>query len=309
LVGPGGRTLSGESAESTVDSRPSTGAEPAEELAELAAAVRAFVEWHEITGSSELPIEGAPAAVLASLDPPSAATRAAARRPAAGPPAAAVAREAAPAAPVPVARATGAAPAPARSQEPPEERRARLALLQEQARSCTKCRLHEQRKQAVFARGDPMAELCFVGEGPGADEDAQGEPFVGRAGQLLDKMIVAMGYARDEVYIANIVKCRPPENRKPELDEMETCSPFLAAQLQVVSPKAIVALGATAVQGLIGTSEGITRMRGKWKLYKGAIPVMPTFHPAYLLRQPNAKREVWADLQEVMKLLGKKPAR
>jgi uracil-DNA glycosylase len=187
----------------------------------------------------------------------------------------------------------------------PEERRARLALLAEEARACTRCELHAQRKQAVFARGNPLAELCFVGEGPGADEDAQGEPFVGAAGQLLDKMIGAMGYRRDDVYICNIVKCRPPNNRKPELGEMAACAPFVTSQIALVKPKVIVALGATAVQGLLGTTEGITRLRGTWKLYKGTTPVMPTFHPAYLLRNPAAKRDVWSDLQEVMKHLGK----
>lgn len=194
------------------------------------------------------------------------------------------------------------------SSAAPEERRTRLALLAEEARACVRCGLHEQRKQAVFARGNPFAELCFVGEGPGADEDMLGEPFVGAAGQLLDKMISAMGYRRDDVYICNIVKCRPPKNRKPEPDEMAACSSFLTAQLSLVQPKVIVALGGTAMQGLIGTTEGITRLRGKWKLYKGATPIMPTFHPAYLLRSPAAKRAVWADLQEVMRHLGKAPA-
>jgi len=167
--------------------------------------------------------------------------------------------------------------------------------------------LHETRRQTVFSRGDPFAELAFIGEGPGADEDAQGAPFVGAAGQLLDRMIAAMGYGRDDVYVANIVKCRPPNNRKPEPAEMASCMPYLVQQLGLVKHKVIVALGATAVQGLCGSSEGITRLRGKWKLYKGSIPIMPTFHPAYLLRQPAAKREVWLDLQEVMKHLGKAP--
>jgi len=146
--------------------------------------------------------------------------------------------------------------------------------------------------------------VCFVGEGPGADEDAQGFPFVGAAGQLLDRMIAAMGLARDEVYVCNIVKCRPPKNRKPEPAEMEACRPYLTEQLELIAPRVIVALGATAVQGLLGTSEGITRLRGTWKLYRGRIPVMPTFHPAYLLRTPAAKREVWHDLQAVLRHLG-----
>jgi DNA polymerase len=157
----------------------------------------------------------------------------------------------------------------------------------------------------VFARGSGESGLCFVGEGPGADEDAQGFPFVGKAGQLLDKMIVAMGFSRDEVYVCNIVKCRPPNNRKPEPEEMAACMPYLAEQLSVLAPEVIVALGATAVQGLFGTGEGITRLRGRWKLYRGEIPVMPTFHPAFLLRNPAAKKEVWDDLQAVLRHMGR----
>ncbi|KYG09759.1 DNA polymerase, partial [Sorangium cellulosum] len=185
------------------------------------------------------------------------------------------------------------------------ERLTRLSLIAEEVRTCQKCPLHEGRTHTVFSRGDPLSEIVFVGEGPGAEEDQQGEPFVGPAGQLLDKMIAAMGYHRDGVYICNIVKCRPPKNRKPEPAEMAACSPYLASQLALIKPKVIVALGATAVQGLIGTTEGITKLRGTWKLYKGSIPIMPTFHPAYLLRQPGAKREVWSDLKEVMRHLGK----
>jgi len=156
----------------------------------------------------------------------------------------------------------------------------------------------------VFARGNPQAELCFIGEGPGADEDLEGFPFVGKAGQLLDRMIAAMGFLRDEVYVCNIVKCRPPNNRKPEPDEMAKCAPYLREQLDLVAPRVIVALGATAVEGLIGASGGITRIRGQWKLYR-TVPVMPTFHPAYLLRNPAAKREVWSDLQAVVKQRGR----
>lgn len=172
---------------------------------------------------------------------------------------------------------------------------------------CTKCRLSEQRTQTVFARGNGGSGVCFVGEGPGFDEDKQGFPFVGKAGQLLDRMIAAMGIPRDEVYICNIVKCRPPQNRKPQPDEMGACRDYLVEQLELVQPKVIIALGATAVEGLLGTSGGITRIRGRWRLYKGRVPVMPTFHPAYLLRNPRAKREVWDDLQQVMKHVGLKP--
>jgi uracil-DNA glycosylase len=177
----------------------------------------------------------------------------------------------------------------------------RLAVLAEETRSCTRCGLHQGRRQAVFARGTGASGLVFVGEGPGEEEDRQGHPFVGPAGQLLDRMIAAMELGRDDVYVCNIVKCRPPKNRKPEPDEMSACMPFLAEQLSLLEPRVIVALGATAVQGLLGSTDGITRIRGQWKLYRGQIPVMPTFHPAYLLRTPAAKRDVWKDLQEVLR--------
>jgi DNA polymerase len=177
--------------------------------------------------------------------------------------------------------------------------------LSQEVKGCTRCALHAKRTQTVFARGNGSSGLCFVGEGPGADEDAQGFPFVGPAGQLLDRMIAAMGLLRDEVYVCNIVKCRPPNNRKPEPEEMAACMPYLEQQIDWLEPQVIVALGATAVQGLLGTSEGIMRLRGKWKLFKGRIAVMPTFHPAYLLRTPAAKREVWDDLQAVLRQMGR----
>jgi DNA polymerase len=177
-------------------------------------------------------------------------------------------------------------------------------VLQQEVAHCTRCALHETRTNTVFARGSGRSGICFIGEGPGADEDKQGLPFVGQAGQLLDKMIVAMGYHRDDVYVCNIVKCRPPENRKPEAIEMAACRPFLVEQVELLNPSVIVAMGGTAVEGLLGVSLGITRLRGQWRLYRGRIPVMPTFHPAYLLRQPSAKREVWSDLQQVLEHLG-----
>ena len=183
--------------------------------------------------------------------------------------------------------------------------RQRLVVLAQEVAACKRCGLHEGRTQTVFSRGNGSSGLCFIGEGPGADEDAQGFPFVGKAGQLLDRMIVAMGFHRDEVYVCNIVKCRPPKNRKPEPDEMAACRPFLAEQIDLVAPKVIIALGATAVEGLLGISGGITRLRGTWRLYAGRIAVMPTFHPAYLLRTPEAKRDVWQDLKEVLKHLGR----
>jgi uracil-DNA glycosylase family 4 len=179
----------------------------------------------------------------------------------------------------------------------------RLGQLAEEVAACTRCGLHQSRTQTVFARGSATAGLVFVGEGPGEEEDRQGQPFVGPAGQLLDRMIAAMQLSRDDVYVCNIVKCRPPRNRKPELEEMNQCMPYLVEQIGLLQPKVIVALGATAAQGLLGTAEGIMRLRGQWKLYRGSIPLMPTFHPAYLLRQPQAKREVWDDLREVMRQL------
>jgi DNA polymerase len=171
--------------------------------------------------------------------------------------------------------------------------------------ACERCELCRTRTQTVFSRGTGSSGLCFVGEGPGADEDAQGEPFVGAAGQLLDKMITAMGFARDEVYVCNIVKCRPPNNRKPSAEEMQTCIPYLHRQLELLAPQIIVALGATALEGLLGIDVGITRARGKFRLYQGRIAVMPTFHPAYLLRNPAAKRQVWTDLRQVVHHLGR----
>jgi DNA polymerase len=186
-----------------------------------------------------------------------------------------------------------------------------LERIREDLGECTRCRLHLQRNKIVFGAGNPRAELVFVGEGPGHDEDVQGLPFVGRAGKLLTQMIEAMGLTREQVYICNVVKCRPPENRKPEDDEVATCSPYLYRQLDVIAPKAIVCLGATAAQALLKTKDSISRFRGNWLEYRNT-KLMVTYHPAYLLRNPNAKGEVWKDLQKVMALLGlqsKKAAR
>jgi len=267
-----------------------------EDLLRLVSELRAHAEWQLATGATGSP-------------------RGERRTPAAG------RRATSSSAPNVEQRASAAAPSPAPTVAPPlspaspgpavltpEREAAKLRLLElaAEVKSCTKCALYAGRKQTVFARGNPAAELCFVGEGPGADEDAEGFPFVGKAGQLLDRMIAAMGYQRDDVYVCNIVKCRPPNNRKPEPDEMGKCMPYLREQLDLVAPKVIVALGATAVEGLLGVGGGITRLRGQWKVYR-AIPVMPTFHPAYLLRTPEAKREVWADLQAVLKQLGRTP--
>jgi len=163
---------------------------------------------------------------------------------------------------------------------------------------CTRCQLHERRKNIVFGVGNPRAGMMFVGEGPGADEDARGEPFVGRAGKKLDEMIAAIGLKREEVYIANIVKCRPPDNRDPKPDEVGTCSPFLFRQIAAIRPRVIVALGSPAAKTLLNTKVGITRLRGNWHEHAG-VPLMPTFHPAYLLRAytPENRRKVWEDLK------------
>jgi len=169
---------------------------------------------------------------------------------------------------------------------------------------CKRCKLCNGRKQIVFGSGNPKAELVFVGEGPGAEEDKQGVPFVGEAGKLLTKMIEAMKFSRDTVYICNVVKCRPPNNRNPEPDEIQACEPFLKAQLAVIKPKVIVALGKFAAQTLLRDDTPITRMRGQWRSYEG-IELMPTYHPAYLLRQPDEKKKAWMDLQEVMRKFGK----
>jgi DNA polymerase len=182
----------------------------------------------------------------------------------------------------------------------------RLDVLATEARTCKRCRLHEGRTKSVFSRGRSETELVFVGEGPGYNEDQAGEPFVGKAGQLLDKMIAAMGYARDDVYICNVVKCRPPENRTPLPDEAKACGAFLDGQLEAIQPKVIVALGRCAAERLDGLKTSPRGWRGRWSTYRG-VPVMSTYHPAFLLRSPEQKRPVWEDLQEVMKRLGKSP--
>ncbi len=178
-----------------------------------------------------------------------------------------------------------------------------LLKIREDIGDCQRCRLGKTRKHIVFADGNPKAELVFVGEGPGADEDASGIPFVGRAGKLLTQMIEAMGLQRKDVYICNVVKCRPPGNRPPEPDEVTTCSPFLVRQLEVINPKVIVALGATAAKTLLETETGISKFRGQWLDFRGK-KLMATYHPAYLLRNPPAKSEVWKDLKKVMAELG-----
>ena len=181
-----------------------------------------------------------------------------------------------------------------------------LRLIKEDLGECTRCVLSRQgRKTIVFGEGNPNADLMFVGEGPGADEDEQGRPFVGRAGQLLNKMIEAMGLKREQVYIANVVKCRPPGNRTPERQEIETCSPFLLRQIAVIQPKAMVALGAVSARCLLGLNEPMARLRGRWFDFRGTRLAV-TYHPAFLLRDPRQKKETWKDLQMVMEYLGLK---
>ncbi len=178
-----------------------------------------------------------------------------------------------------------------------------LSAVRQVLGDCRRCKLCDSRTQVVFGVGNPKADLMFVGEGPGRDEDLQGEPFVGRAGQLLTEIITkGMKMKREDVYIANVVKCRPPENRNPEPDEIAQCLPFLERQIDLVAPKVIVALGKVAAQALLRTNSPISRLRGQWHCYRG-IPLMPTLHPAYLLRNPAAKRLVWEDIKQVIRKL------
>ena len=178
----------------------------------------------------------------------------------------------------------------------------KLLRISGELTGCTRCRLHSGRTNLVFGEGSAKSGLVFVGEGPGFDEDRQGRPFVGRAGKLLDKMILAIGFDRNEVYICNVVKCRPPENRTPQPDETAACSPFLFRQIEALSPKVICALGLSAAQALLGSTRPISQLRGKVQFWRG-IPLICTYHPAYLLRSPSQKAAAWQDLKEVIKLL------
>ena len=263
--------------------------QPSPELAAVAGEAARHLEWLRDAGVGEIPVPRPPAPAPGPRSPRS--------------PAAAASAAAAPGA------SPGAGPAPA----PPRYALAdkgcgspALLAVRERLGECTRCKLAGGRKKLVFGVGNPRAELMFVGEGPGGDEDLQGEPFVGKAGQLLTRMIEAMGFARSEVYIANVVKCRPPENRDPEADEIEACEPFLAAQIAALRPRVIVALGRFAVQTLLRDGTPIGRQRGRWREYQG-VRCMPTFHPAYLLRSPAEKGKAWDDLKLVMKEFGKEP--
>ncbi|MGD0801180.1 MAG: uracil-DNA glycosylase [Terracidiphilus sp.] len=206
--------------------------------------------------------------------------------------------------PIPPRKQFPSAPAIAAAL-PPAGRAATLQLIRDEIGECTRCALHAGRNKLVFGDGSPSARLMFVGEGPGADEDAQGLPFVGKAGQLLNNMIAAMGLKREDVYIANVVKCRPPGNRVPEQQEGATCSPFLFRQIDVVRPEVLVALGATAATWLLGARQPLAGLRGRVHSVRGAKLIV-TYHPAYLLRDPRQKKEAWADLQIAMKELGLK---
>jgi DNA polymerase len=290
--------------------KPDSDGDAREELASVAASLRVYLEWQQDTGAMGIPRKprGVNAERGTGHSPsPSPSTLTSTSTPT---PTAAPERATAPLhVPVPVPVPALVSPPPARVAAAPARP---LPVIAAEASTCTKCALAATRTNVVFSRGNPEAKLVFIGEAPGADEDEQGLPFVGRAGQLLDKMIGAMGLdpAKD-VYVCNIIKCRPPGNRKPEPIEVETCIPYLHEQLAAIDPKAIVALGNTAVAALLNTKLGITKVRGQWKLYRGKIPVMPTYHPSYLLRpspqQIDAKKQAWEDLQSVMKELGLPP--
>lgn len=281
------------------------GNDPRRELGEIAASLRAYLEVQQDTGAWGIPrgTKKAAAAVHAPPPPPPASPAIVEPKPLAE-----LAPPSAPPSAPPIAPPSAPPKTEPAKKEPPKPVRA-LGVVQSEVAGCVKCGLAETRTNTVFSRGNPNAKLVFVGEAPGADEDEQGLPFVGRAGQLLDKMIGAMGLDPDkDVYVCNIIKCRPPGNRRPEPAEIEACIPFLHEQLAAIDPKVIVAMGNTAVSALLNTKLGITKLRGSWKLYKGRTPVMPTYHPSYLIRpsaqQVEAKKQAWEDLQAVMKELG-----
>lgn len=305
-----------------------------------AAAAREWIDYFRDLGIHDFYRRGQPSQIIAIPQPESAAAIApppqpptAAQPPAKAPavpapgsttaqppkpaPAAAAPAQVAPAAPAPLLTpAVQTVPAPIpfdklaplpTTKVPAAERAAALRALQDEIGDCTRCPLaYGGRRKIVFADGSPTARLMFIGEGPGADEDAQGVPFVGKAGQLLNNMISAMGMERADVYIANIVKCRPPANRVPEPVEANTCSPFLLRQIDIVQPQVIVALGSTAATYLLGVKQSLASLRGRWFTCRGA-KLAVTYHPAFLLRDPRMKAEAWQDLQMVMAELGLKP--
>ena len=191
---------------------------------------------------------------------------------------------------------------PSEATQPSISQCATLDALAELAEGCRRCRLAEKRQTVVFGEGSPRSRVLFIGEAPGAEEDRSGRPFVGQAGQLLDAMIFAMGFEREDVYIANVLKCLPPGNRDPDEQEMAACAPLLDRQIELLGPVVIVALGRAAAQRLTGTTKAVRALRGRWTSYRG-VPLLPTFHPAYLLRQPLEKRAVWEDLKKVLEKL------
>ncbi len=249
-------------------------------LKDVAADVRALLEYAATLGMKEVPIADLPAS--ARREPSEARGIAASEK-----------------------RTVAQEPVVAEEQLTPADKAKAMAALREEMGDCRRCKLYKGRTHLVFGEGNPDARLMFVGEGPGQDEDLQGRPFVGAAGQLLTKIIEAMGLKREDVYIANIVKSRPPNNRNPEPDEVAACIPFLHRQIEIVAPDVIVCLGSVAMQNLLGTEEKITRMRGHFKDWRG-IPVMPTYHPAFLLRNAAMKKPVWEDMKKVMEKLGAK---
>jgi DNA polymerase len=269
----------------------------APELKDLVRQLRAELSWAQRIGIEEPPAAESAAVEIEPPDQPLEALESSKRpQPAEGPP---VDEN---------SLAFPFAPKPPVVRAPPPGLaivRPTLEEVRQQLGDCTRCKLSGLgRKQIVFGVGNPDADLMFIGEAPGADEDQQGEPFVGKAGQLLTKIIEAMGFARKEVYIANVLKCRPPQNRDPEPDEVEQCEPFLKLQIAAVAPKIIVTLGKHAGHAILKNTTPITRLRGHWGRYEG-IPVMPTYHPAYLLRNPAEKRPVWDDMKAVLAALGR----
>ena len=244
------------------------------------------------SGSAAVPGPGPVVPALGAATVPAPGPAASPRGPAAPPPGAA------PPAAASLFPPPAAAPAPPAAPRPPET----LDDVRADLGECTRCKLHGGRTNLVFGVGSPTADLVFVGEAPGRDEDRQGIPFVGRAGQLLTRIIAAIGLSRDEVYIANVIKCRPPNNRNPEADEVATCEPFLFRQLDVIRPRVVVALGGFAIRTLLQTDEAVSRLRGRMFDYRGA-KLIPTFHPAFLLRSPERKRDVWEDMKRVRALL------
>ncbi len=245
------------------------------ELARLVGDFRASLEWHARAGSYAAPAGASPRAT-AGIAPPAAVDAAPESQPVAG---------------------QDSGPAESDAAEA-------LAAVRADLGDCQRCKLNKTRNKIVFGVGAADAALMFIGEAPGADEDRRGEPFVGRAGQLLDRMIAAMGWTRDTVYIANVLKCRPPQNRNPQPDEVAACESFLARQILAISPRVIVTLGKPAAHLVLGTTAPISALRGRFQDYRG-IPVMPTFHPAYLLRSPERKRETWEDLKQVIDQLAR----